>query len=214
MNQTVLFALNVILLAVFGSLLRSKGLLGYAKGGKWYLTWLATGVITLMDELTSVFYAPAEAHRFIGTQAIFFIAFTSLLMRFLSSRMVEIAKISREMREARRRRYSFRTSARSRRMVVHGGLDHGRLHLTACIRRSARLLTATASCHRNRRPRSSISPIWGVAGSLTIFTAIARNAACRSPLRGGSDVFVNISRLNEHVTSESVHPIEHSVPSR
>jgi len=48
-------------------------------------------VITLMDELTSVFYAPAEAHRFIGSQAIFFIAFTSLLMRVLSSRMVEIA---------------------------------------------------------------------------------------------------------------------------
>ena len=46
-----------------------------------------------MDELTSVFYAPAEAHRFIGTQAIFFIAFTSLLMRLLSSRMVEIAQI-------------------------------------------------------------------------------------------------------------------------
>jgi amino acid transporter len=93
MTNTVLFALNVGLVVVFGLLLRQKGLLGYAKGGKWYLTWLATGVITLMDELTSVFYAPAEAHRFIGTQAIFFIAFTSLLMRFLSSRMVEIAQI-------------------------------------------------------------------------------------------------------------------------
>ena len=45
-------------------------LLGFAKGGKWYLTWFAVGLITLMDELTSVFYAPAEAHRFIGTQAI------------------------------------------------------------------------------------------------------------------------------------------------
>ncbi|NHN21071.1 hypothetical protein, partial [Bacillus amyloliquefaciens] len=66
---------------------------GYAKGGKWYLTWFAVGLITLMDELTSVFYAPAEAHRFIGQQAIFFIAFTSLIMRFLSSRMVEIAQI-------------------------------------------------------------------------------------------------------------------------
>jgi len=93
MTNTVLFLLNVGLVIGFGLLLRQKGLLGYAKGGKWYLTWLATGVITLMDELTSVFYAPAEAHRFIGTQAIFFIAFTSLLMRFLSSRMVEIAQI-------------------------------------------------------------------------------------------------------------------------
>lgn len=93
MSHTILFALNAILLVVFGLLLRRKNLLGYAKGGKWYITWLSTAVITLMDELTSVFYAPAEAYRFIGAQAIFFIAFTSLLMRFLSSRMVEIAQI-------------------------------------------------------------------------------------------------------------------------
>lgn len=93
MTGTILFLLNAALLVGFGLLLRRRNLLGYAKGGKWYVTWLATGVITLMDELTSVFYAPAEAHRFIGTQAIFFIAFTSLLMRFLSSRMVEIAQI-------------------------------------------------------------------------------------------------------------------------
>ncbi len=93
MTRALLFLLNIGLVVGFGLILRRKGLLGYAKGGKWYLTWLATGVITLMDELTSVFYAPAEAHRFIGTQAIFFIAFTSLLMRFLSSRMVEIAEI-------------------------------------------------------------------------------------------------------------------------
>ena len=93
MTNSVLFVLNLALVVVFGILLRRKGLLGYATGGRWYITWLATGVITLMDELTSVFYAPAEAHRFIGTQAIFFIAFTSLLMRLLSSRMVEIAQI-------------------------------------------------------------------------------------------------------------------------
>jgi hypothetical protein len=93
MDRSLIVFLNAALLIGFGLLLRKKGLLGYAKGGKWYLTWLATGVITLMDELTSMFYAPAEAHRFIGQRAIFFIAFTSLLMRFLSSRMVEIAQI-------------------------------------------------------------------------------------------------------------------------
>ena len=93
MTHTVLFLVNLAVVGGFALLLRRKGLLGYAKGGKWYVTWLATGVITLMDELTSVFYAPAEAHRFIGTQAIFFIAFTSILMRLLSSRMVEIAQI-------------------------------------------------------------------------------------------------------------------------
>ena len=50
-------------------------------------------MITLMDELTSVFYAPAEAFRFIGPAAIFFIALTSILIRFFSSRLVEISEI-------------------------------------------------------------------------------------------------------------------------
>src|SRR4029077_13119273 len=93
MTFLVLFWLNVVLLAVFAVILQRPGLLGFAKGGKWYLTWLSIGVITLMDELTSIFYAPAEAHRFIGMQAIFFIAFTSLIIRVLSTRMVEIAQI-------------------------------------------------------------------------------------------------------------------------
>ena len=93
MSSAVIIAINVVLVAGFALLLRRRDLLGFAKGGRWYATWLTIGVITLMDELTSVFYAPAEAHRFIGTQAIFFIAFTSLLMRVLSSRMVEISQI-------------------------------------------------------------------------------------------------------------------------
>jgi hypothetical protein len=93
MTVLTLFWLNLGLLVLFVVILQRPGLLGFARGGKWYLTWLSIGVITLMDELTSVFYAPAEAHRFIGTTAIFFIAFTSLLMRVLSSRMVEIAQI-------------------------------------------------------------------------------------------------------------------------
>src|SRR5207244_652499 len=93
MTFIVLFWLNVLLVGVFAIILMRPQLLGFAKGGKWYLTWLSIGVITLMDELTSVFYAPAEAHRFIGMTAIFFIAFTSLLMRVLSTRMVEISEI-------------------------------------------------------------------------------------------------------------------------
>src|SRR6059036_4097720 len=93
MTFLALFWLNVGLLAFFAVLVQREGLLGFAKGGRWYLTWFATALITLMDELTSIFYAPAEAHRFIGLPAIFFIAATSLLMRFLSTRMVEIAQI-------------------------------------------------------------------------------------------------------------------------
>src|SRR2546430_17631075 len=93
MTVIVLFWLNVLLLSLFASLALQPRLLGFAKGGKWYLTWFAVGLITLMDELTSIFYAPAEAHRFIGTQAIFFIVATSLLIRVLSTRFVEIARI-------------------------------------------------------------------------------------------------------------------------
>jgi amino acid transporter len=93
MTVAVLVLLNVGLVVLFAVLMRRPDLLGFAKGGKWYLTWFATGVITLMDELTSIFYVPAEAYRFIGTRAIFFIAITSLVMRVLSSRMVEISQI-------------------------------------------------------------------------------------------------------------------------
>ncbi len=93
MPTGILLALNVALLVGIVLVIRRPGLLGYARDGRWYLTWLSIGVITFMDESTSIFYAPAEAHRFIGQQAIFFLAATSLLMRVLSSRMVEIAQI-------------------------------------------------------------------------------------------------------------------------
>ena len=89
----ILLALNLALVVGIVMVLRRPGLLGYARDGRWYLSWLSIGVITFMDESTSIFYAPAEAHRFIGSQAIFFIAATSLIMRVLSSRMVEIAQI-------------------------------------------------------------------------------------------------------------------------
>jgi len=46
-----------------------------------------------MDELTSIYYAPFEAFRFIGFKAIIYIALTSILIRFLSTRMVEISEI-------------------------------------------------------------------------------------------------------------------------
>ncbi len=93
MKLALLILLNVIIVAVFIRLFRKKGLLSYFDGGRWWLTWLSIAVITLMDELTSIFYAPSEAHRFIGSYAIAFIAITSLVMRFLSTRMVEIAEI-------------------------------------------------------------------------------------------------------------------------
>ena len=93
MKIALLVLLNGAVVGVFFWLFRKKDLLSYFQGGRWWLTWLSIGVITLMDELTSIFYAPSEAHRFIGSHAIAFIAITSIFMRFLSTRMIEIAEI-------------------------------------------------------------------------------------------------------------------------
>lgn len=93
MKTAVLVAVNLVTISGFIWLLRRKNLLAFFSGGRWWLTWLSIAVITLMDELTSIFYAPSEAFRFIGLHAVAFIAITSLLMRFLSTRMVEIAEI-------------------------------------------------------------------------------------------------------------------------
>ncbi len=80
-------------MVLFIYLFRNRELLSYHQKGRLWLTWLAVGVITLMDEFTSIFYVPAEAYRFIGLCAIVFIAVTSLLIRFLSTRLTEIAEI-------------------------------------------------------------------------------------------------------------------------
>jgi len=93
MKTTVLLIVNLALVSFFVILVPKKGLLTYFKGGKVWLTWLAIAIITLMDELTSVFYAPAEAFRFIGPSAIVFIAFTSLFIHYMTTRLVEIAEI-------------------------------------------------------------------------------------------------------------------------
>ncbi|MHB8930851.1 MAG: APC family permease, partial [Melioribacteraceae bacterium] len=92
--ETLLFIFaNFALVIAFVYLTRKKDFLSFLYNGKWMLTWLAVGIITLMDELTSIYYAPFEAFRFIGIKAIFYIALTSVLIRFLSTRMVEIGEI-------------------------------------------------------------------------------------------------------------------------
>jgi len=93
MKITVLVFLNLFLTGLFIHLLRRPNLLSYFHSGRFWLTWLAIAIITLMDEFTSIFYAPAEAFRFIGPSAIVFIALTSLLIRFMSTRFTEIAEI-------------------------------------------------------------------------------------------------------------------------
>ncbi len=167
MTTAILFVLNLGLIVLFGVLLRRAGLLGYAKGGKWYLTWLATGVITLMDELTSVFYAPAEAHRFIGVQAIFFIAFTSLLMRFLSSRMVEIGQILQrnDLRGGGVYSFSYLVLGPGVSFVAVASIMVDYI-LTACISAVSAVINGTAFLPLG--PGSEfvlvLAIIWGVAG--------------------------------------------------
>ncbi len=93
MKTGILLVANLLLLGLFLYLLFRKNGLSYYKDGRVWLTWLAVAVITLMDELTSVFYAPAEAHRFIGPSAIVFIAFTAAFIHYMTTRLVEIAEI-------------------------------------------------------------------------------------------------------------------------
>jgi hypothetical protein len=93
MKTIVLLLLNLFLTGVFVILFRKRSLLTFHHSGKLWLTWLAIAIITLMDEFTSIFYAPAEAYRFIGSSAIVFIAITSILIRFMSTRFTEIAEI-------------------------------------------------------------------------------------------------------------------------
>ena len=69
MKTPILIILNLGLLVLFIYLFRNRELLSYHHKGRWWLTWLAIGVITLMDEFTSIFYVPAEAYRFIGLSA-------------------------------------------------------------------------------------------------------------------------------------------------
>lgn len=92
--ETLAFVvINLILLVTFFKLVTKKEYLTYLFNGRLWLTWFAIGIITLMDELTSIYYAPFEAFRFIGYKAIIYIALTSILVRFLSTRMVEISEI-------------------------------------------------------------------------------------------------------------------------
>ncbi len=84
MKIVTLLILNVAIVGFFVFLIRKPGLLTEYFNQRVWLTWLGVGVITLMDELTSVFYAPAEAYRFIGPAAIFFIALTSIAELFMT----------------------------------------------------------------------------------------------------------------------------------
>lgn len=93
MHTTIYVLINAALVAVFIYIMKKRNFLSFYENSRWWLTALAVGIITLMDELTSIYYAPYEAYRFIGLKAIFYIALTSLFIRMISFRMVEISEI-------------------------------------------------------------------------------------------------------------------------
>ena len=93
MKAVVLIVLNLSLAGLGVFLFTRRRLLTYHQDRRLWLTWLSVAIITLMDEFTDVFFAPAESYRFIGSGALVFIALTSLLMRFMSTRYTEIAEI-------------------------------------------------------------------------------------------------------------------------
>jgi len=88
-----LIVLNVSLLGLCIFLFSRRRLLTYHYNRQLWLTWLSVAIITLMDEFTSPFFAIAEAYRFIGSGTLVFVALTSLLIRFISTRYTEIAEI-------------------------------------------------------------------------------------------------------------------------
>jgi amino acid transporter len=93
MKIPILIILNLGLVVLFIAMLRKRDLLTYHQQGRVWLSFFAVGIITLMDEFTSIFYVPAESYRFIGLSALIFIPLTSLLIRILTTRFTEIAEI-------------------------------------------------------------------------------------------------------------------------
>jgi hypothetical protein len=167
MKSVILIILNLAMVAFFIYLYRNRELLSYHHKGRWWLTWLAIGVITLMDEFTSIFYVPAEAYRFIGLGAIVFIAITSVLIRFFSTRLTEIAEILEQHGLIGGGVYSFSYLVLGPMVsfvaVASIMVDY---ILTACISAVSAVANATSffSLSEPMKLVLVLSVIWGVAG--------------------------------------------------
>jgi len=93
MKVSIVIFCNVILLIALFYLTKRKKILYYKKGGMLYLGFMGVAVITMMDELTSIFYAPGEAFHFIGEHAVFYLVFTFAMVTLYSFSLTEVAEI-------------------------------------------------------------------------------------------------------------------------
>jgi hypothetical protein len=225
MKTVVLLGLNLSLVVLLIYLLRRPGLLSFYQGGRWWLTWLGIAIITLMDEFTSIFYVPAEAHRFIGPSAIVFIAVTSILIRFMSTRFTEIAEILEHHGLIGGGVYSFSYLVFGPVMsfvaVASIMVDYT---LTACISAVSAVLNATSFSPVVSQSQSAIillvlGIIWAIAGlnilgirenvrfTFIVFMAatfVILNLVASGSLALGHD---SLGRLNESFQS-TVRPLQ------
>ena len=167
MKISVLVVVNLALLGLFAFLLRRPGLLTTYAGGRFWLTWLGVGIITLMDELTSVFYAPAEAYRFLGPGAVFFIALTAVLIWWLTTRLVEIAEILEHHKHFGGGVYSFSYFVLGP-VVSFVAVSSIMVDyiLTACISAVSAIENATSfyAISHPWKIATAIAMVWGIAG--------------------------------------------------
>jgi amino acid transporter len=94
MQKAIIIVAAFFVVTLFLKKLKAnKDSIYYHKNGTLYLGFLGVGVITVMDVITSIFYAPAESFRFVGYDTILFMPMTAIIVAAFAFSMTEIARI-------------------------------------------------------------------------------------------------------------------------
>ncbi|MCE1248204.1 MAG: APC family permease [Firmicutes bacterium] len=160
----VVIGIAVVTLFIFLITRNSKALF-YNKFGTIYLGFLGVGVITVMDVLTSIFYAPAEAFRYVGYDAMFFVTLTAGLVALYSFSMTEIGQILEKLKIIGGGVYNFSylVYGRSISLIAASSILVDYVN-TAAI--------SSISAIENLSSLMSISPFWKIALELAIIWII------------------------------------------